>query len=152
MTPVWPSNCPTCGLPYTPHPYTPHLIGVCSDSFHGCRDCVWYEGRRVAHCATHAVTYKGTALDNQSPAERERGRGRKPYAPPSVLTYTPATGAALQALGIVKVCSCGEQYSLAAWLALRLVGRTSDLELRDCNSCLSSIAVEYQKWGVPCSK
>lgn len=47
----------------------------------------------------------------------------------------------------VKLCGCGRTYDAPEWRALHLVGYQEDgeggeLELRDCASCLSTIALE----------
>lgn len=49
-------------------------------------------------------------------------------------------------VAVLKVCSCGRQYTLAEWERLALCGWSGDggtgaLELRGCGACTSTIAV-----------
>ncbi len=51
-----------------------------------------------------------------------------------------------------KTCACGAEYTRDEWSELRFVGYLDDgdgrLELRDCASCGSTIAVELPANGV----
>jgi len=42
-------KCGTCHEAYS------EQITVCSNSFHCCKDCVWYQGQRLAMCNLHWV-------------------------------------------------------------------------------------------------
>lgn len=44
----WSELCTTCREPYVKDGFT-----VCSNSFHGCRDCQWFGGRVKVACPEH---------------------------------------------------------------------------------------------------
>ena len=49
-------NCTTCGEPYTKIPT--ERANYCSNSFHCCRECVWYDGKVVEARKDHESDHK----------------------------------------------------------------------------------------------
>lgn len=43
---IWPDKCSTCHKEYKKRAENQ----FCSNSFHCCRDCVWYAGKRIVLC------------------------------------------------------------------------------------------------------
>ena len=56
---VWPERCTTCDEPYSREPT--FRASICSNGFHGCRDCTWRDGRRIQLCAFHDADEKPSA-------------------------------------------------------------------------------------------
>lgn len=62
---VYPEKCPTCGEPYIKHSTVETLTRgmFCSNGFHSCRDCVWYNGQRLEMCSDCEVAEQVAKAD-----------------------------------------------------------------------------------------